>query len=289
MTVSSYAMSAFFAGNGTVASFPFAPEFFTPSDLVVYLVNQATGTQVLPNPVLNGSGEYDYQVNGTLDPTILEYLSGGTVVFNNAPPAGYTVMILREVSRLQLTTFNNNTLFPAKAIEQALDRLSMATQQLLEQINRAPSAPIVDDPLGLNYTFPAAAQRANQLVGFDQNGNVITYDPPAGTTVSNVWDVGNPFAGYSIDFSFSPPKIEQWCIVTGTGANQLLTTLKIFFPIAFPNATRGVAITATFTGENGENTGWYVTGTDNQSYISLGFGGLVPGSNIVVYLLLVGD
>ena len=129
MTVASVYVPAQYAGNGVTTTFAVAFNFFVPSDLVVSLFNTTTNAPVVPAPVLNGAGAYDYTVTGTQDPDTGEYLSGGSVVANTALPANYTITIALAVSPTQNVALTNNAPFPAKTIEAALDRATMVIQQ----------------------------------------------------------------------------------------------------------------------------------------------------------------
>jgi len=72
---------------------------------------------------------------------------GGTIIFDVAPVATITVLsLLREVSLDQHTAYPDFNPFPASSHEQALDKLTMITQQLEEAIGRAVKDPIGADP-----------------------------------------------------------------------------------------------------------------------------------------------
>jgi hypothetical protein len=168
-----------YAGNGVTTTFGFPFNFFAPSDLGVSLLTTATGVPVAPQPVLNGAGTYDYVVTGTNDPETGEYLSGGAVVFTNAPLSGVKVTIARSVSNLQLSSLTANGPQPAKTIEGALDRLTMLSQQNKQGLARAIQAPATDAP-GLNLTLPSDVIRAGLFLAFDGFGNTIAIAPPEG-------------------------------------------------------------------------------------------------------------
>jgi hypothetical protein len=176
LTVPSVYSPPKYTGNGSTTIFGFPYNFFAPSDLGVSLFNTSTGAAALPAPVLGGGATYDYTVSGTIDAETGEYLSGAAVVFNTAPPGNYTVTLTRAVGDLQQTSFTDNGPFPAKAIEGALDRLTMLAQQNLSGLVRAVTAPVTDPP-GLVLVLPPSTTRANQLAGFDSQGNLIVAQP----------------------------------------------------------------------------------------------------------------
>ena len=118
MTVSSSTSSVSYSGNGATTGFSYTFKIFADSDLVVSLRDNATGvstTQTLTT---------DYTVSGA------GTNSGGTVTFVTAPASGKTVIIRRELPFTQETDYVENDPFPAQAHEDALDKLTMLTQQI---------------------------------------------------------------------------------------------------------------------------------------------------------------
>jgi|GEM_PF-6098137 hypothetical protein len=174
-----------YAGDGTTTGFPFPVVFTAPADISVALTMGAA--QVPVTVVLNGGGTYDYQVIGTPDPQTGEYLSGATVAFNTAPPAGYTVTLWREPPITQLVAFAENDPLPAGVLNAALDKGAMISQYLDDQLQRAICAPWTDPPppSAPNMTLPPVATRAGQLVSFDSAGNVIVVPPAGSFTTGN--------------------------------------------------------------------------------------------------------
>jgi microcystin-dependent protein len=129
MTVTTTANSIRYAGNGTTKAFAFPYIFFAPTDLLVELVIDATGAFVVPSPILNGGGTFDYTVLGTV--TNGEYASGATVTFNTAPPTGRTVSLVRSVPAIQTVALVDNAKFPAETVNTEFDYLTVLIQQAL--------------------------------------------------------------------------------------------------------------------------------------------------------------
>jgi microcystin-dependent protein len=98
-----------------------------------FVLPDAAWLQVYYDSTLILSG---YTVDGIGDP------SGGDVTFTTAPPAGVTVTLLRVAPETQQVDYQPYDSFPAETHEDALDKLTMITQQLQEQINRAVTEPI---------------------------------------------------------------------------------------------------------------------------------------------------
>jgi hypothetical protein len=186
--VSSTANLIEYSGNGATTAFSFPYPYFASSDLVVTLFNTATNANVVPAPVLNGGGTYDYTVTGlsafsASTNNVTEFASA-TITFNTAPAGGLTVILQRTLTATQLLNLLDNSKFPASSVNAELDRLTMIAQQLaaLEALDiGAPTA----DPAGLNYTLPVATARASQYACFDSLGNVATCAPSSGVVVSS--------------------------------------------------------------------------------------------------------
>ncbi len=178
MTITSVYAQAQFTGNAVTKGFPFPYPFFAPSDLVVILYDTAAKALVVPQPVLNGGGTYDYTVAGTIDANLGEYLSG-TVTLNNAPLGNHQLTIQRAVPATQPVQLANTGPFPAKTIEAELDRLTMLVQQAAASVGRALQIPASDPPGAL--FIPPVAQRAGQFLTFDSQGNPMAGGAIVGT------------------------------------------------------------------------------------------------------------
>ena len=89
---------------------------------------------------------------------------GGNVQFTIDPPAaGVTVTILRTVPLTQLVDYTSYDAFPAVVHEQALDNLTMQTQQLQEEVDRSYKAPVDTQP-GDDFRMPE--YEAGKLIGW---------------------------------------------------------------------------------------------------------------------------
>jgi hypothetical protein len=74
---------------------------------------------------------------------VLGYSSGfsvdtnGDVTFSSAPASGESIVIYRETPQTQLTDYISGDDFPEDSHEAALDKLTMETQEVQEQVNRS--------------------------------------------------------------------------------------------------------------------------------------------------------
>lgn len=124
MTVSSEVKRADYAGNASTTDFATVFRFLQNSDVRVILTVDTTGVETPQVETTN------YTLAGAdLD-------AGGTVTMLVAPPVGTTLTIKRDVTLTQGTDYVENDEFPAESHEDALDKLTMITQQLQEELDR---------------------------------------------------------------------------------------------------------------------------------------------------------
>jgi hypothetical protein len=129
MTVTAAEARIEYAGNGTTKVFAYPYQFYQNSDLEVWLFNDTTGEGV--HQIVG----QDYTVTGAMNVT------GGSLTFTVAPPAGYTLIIINDPDIVQATHYVNADDFPADSHEAALDRLTKICQRLSDRIDRAVKAP----------------------------------------------------------------------------------------------------------------------------------------------------
>ena len=156
MTISNSQVEFQYAGNGVTTTFGYANVFFVPTDLLVELSTSAG--LVSPAPVLNGGATYDYTVTGTQDPATGEYLAGGSIVFNNAPPTGDTVTISLNLPFTQNLTLVDGAKNPSASVNAEFDRLTLMCLQLKAALATPAStwSPFYD-PAVMPLTPPAPA------------------------------------------------------------------------------------------------------------------------------------
>lgn len=161
MTVSSELNRKQYAGNGVTTSFATSPVvFFDSSDLDVYVVTTATGAATLLTETT------DYTVSGGDGST-------GTVATTGlygAPSASQTLVIVRNVPLTQESDFVQNDASDAEVVEDALDKLTMALQQVDARVDR--SFVLADsDVSGVSTTLPTPV--ASRLLGWNSGGTAL--------------------------------------------------------------------------------------------------------------------
>lgn len=157
MTVSSQDTVFSHVGNGVTTTFAFGCQVPNLTDLVVYLDN-----------VEQTSG---YTAAG------IGSLTGGTVTFSVAPANGAAIRIERDIELERTTDYQQNGDFLSDVVNPDFDRLWMALQGQKSTLGRAIVVP-ASDTVSPN-PLPAAASRANMLMGFDAVGQPVAVVPSA--------------------------------------------------------------------------------------------------------------
>lgn len=157
MTVTNTGSSVTYTGNGATTIFAYAFRIPLATDVVVTLLEKATGVET----VLSSS---QYTITG------LDNAAGGDVTYpiSGTPLAAtHKITIERAVPYTQLTAIPNQGNFFAAAVELAVDRITMMVQQMLGNYERTLRIPLSDDEID---PLVNADLRANKTLGFDANG-----------------------------------------------------------------------------------------------------------------------
>ncbi len=237
MTISSNNTKNTYNGDGSTTVFSYTYEILSSSEIAVQLKNNSTG--VITTYTLTT----DYTVSNVAVST------GGNVTFLVAPPTGYTVILLRNPSFLQLTHYNEFDAFPAISHETALDRLTMETQYLKEQIARS----IVLDPtISFTSSVVQGTPAAYNLVRV--NGTVNGFEYASSSTIG------------SYSFPVSSGVLYQTAANTAISASFLGTANKITVTES-PTGTFTFTLPATITANLSGNA---TTATDTASKTGTG-------------------
>lgn len=137
--------------DGTQTSFPFSFPIFKNDDLKIYFdgARQYSGFDV------QGAGQ----------------TSGGTVVFDAPPANGVIVMLERRMPLERVTDFLEGGDFSAQAINNELDFLIAAIQQV--ERDQTPMLRYSDDEAVGETLLPTKTQRAGKVLGFDGEGDPV--------------------------------------------------------------------------------------------------------------------
>lgn len=146
ITVSQY------AGNASVVTpYPTGFAFQDASWLRVYVTTAAGASTLLTSGT-------DYTVTGAANP------AGGNVLTVAAYPASSKITIARQTPTTQLLDLEYNDRLPAQLVEDALDKLTFAVQELA---NDKPLRFPKTEPLDNDTELPDPAARKSCVMGFD--------------------------------------------------------------------------------------------------------------------------
>jgi len=170
MTVETTSNKARFTGNGASTTFPYT--FLVPdaADLQLWYTDVAGNTSQISPSLFSVTG-----INN-VDGGIVTYPLTGSPI-----PVGSVLAILRVLPYTQTVDLNNQDGFYPDVVEGGLDSLEMQLQQLIEVQGRNLTVGVTDVAPG---QLPSAANRANQLLGFDSAGDAIAAQPSAAAVSS---------------------------------------------------------------------------------------------------------
>ena len=183
MTVSSTTVKNSYSGNGSTTEFAYTFKIFADTDLQV-IIRSAAGTETIKTLTTH------YTVAGAGD------ASGGSITFTsgNTPASGETVVIIREVPQTQAIDYIANDPFPAESHEEGLDRATMTTQQVQEELNRSIKLSRTNTMTSTEFTV-GATDRANKILAFDSAGEISvtqelgTYQGTDATVTTEAYNV----------------------------------------------------------------------------------------------------
>ena len=234
MTISSTTVKNSYSGNDSTTAFAYAFKIFADTDLQV-IIRSSTGTETVKTLTTH------YTVSGAGD------ASGGNVTFTsgNTPATGETVVIRRAVPQTQAIDYIANDPFPAETHEEGLDRATMTTQQMQEELDRSFKVSRTNTIASSEFT-DSATTRASKTLGFDSSGNLTTVadflpaggdsamfqysttttdaDPGAGYFRLNNATISSATIMYIDDLEYNGTNIEAWVQswddVTGNDTNR---------------------------------------------------------------------
>lgn len=192
MTVQTTTNSILHDTDGVTTAWAVPFKFFKVSDLVLKFTD-SSGNESTPTASITGAGEDE----------------GGTATISPALPSLGALEITRTLAVTQDTAYPEGGRFPAKAHENALDRLVMLVQQFLSGVSRSIRFNSGDNTDPLIRQTPA--QRANKLLGFDDAGRPTAVFPASGSAADVLTQLASPdevtdgagILGYSAGLPYS--------------------------------------------------------------------------------------
>ena len=161
MTVSSLTTKNSYSGNGSTSAFSYTFKIFDDDDVTGIIRTDSTGAETVKTKTTH------YTVSGVGN------AGGGTITFTsgNIPASGETVLLLRNTPLTQATDYTPNDPFPAATHEDALDKLTLISQDTQEEIDRSIKLSRANTMTSTEFTVPAAT-RANKIFAFDSSGEL---------------------------------------------------------------------------------------------------------------------
>ena len=180
MTISSTTVKNSYSGNGSNDTFVYGFKIFANTDIQV-IIRSSTGTETTKTITTH------YTVSG------VGSASGGNVVFTsgNIPTASETVVLIRNVPQTQAIDYIANDPFPAETHEEGLDRATMTTQQVQEELDRSIKISRTNTMTSTEFTV-GATDRANKVLSFDSTGE-LSVTQELGTFKGN-WGTSTAYA-----------------------------------------------------------------------------------------------
>ncbi|SDV49182.1 hypothetical protein [Chitinasiproducens palmae] len=156
MTVESPTSQVGYTGNGSTRTFAVPFYFLRDTDLLVEVVKDDASTTLTLN-----SG---YTVAG------VGTASGGSITTTATYDSTNLIIVSRAVPLTQETVYQQNSAFPAKTQEKALDRLTMMVQQHQRAIQKSLRFPNADQS-NASPILPFASKRAKKALVFGSDGS----------------------------------------------------------------------------------------------------------------------
>jgi len=160
MTISSTTVKNSYSGDGSTTQFNYTFKIFADSDLQV-IIRSAAGTETVKTITTH------YTVAGAGN------TNGGSITFTsgNIPTSTETVVLRRAVPQTQAIDYIANDPFPAESHEEGLDRATMTTQQIQEELDRSIKLSRTNTMTSTEFTV-GATDRANKILAFDSSGEI---------------------------------------------------------------------------------------------------------------------
>lgn len=153
-----------YEGNGVTDTFSFPGRIFAETDLIVEIILRSDDSLV---ETLVLTTDYSVTINGPSSASVV-------VTAPNIPSALQDIQIRRSLDQTQSLVIPTGTVFPAKSVETALDKVTALIQEVQEQVDRAlvvsvtssdevPNVTeLLDDIIGHTETAEAAAVTATE-------------------------------------------------------------------------------------------------------------------------------
>ena len=173
MTITTTTLRVDYTANGvnTTFAFPF-PVFYesnaTPKFSLQVVVTDLSNVESIKTETT------DYTISYTSTDLVNGILKQGNVVLNTAPTNNFKVSILRNLNLTQNADFTDKgtDIYSGGVVESALDKLTLVSQQIQENLNRVVKLPKSSQLSGIE--FPINPANANQVLAINTAGDNLT-------------------------------------------------------------------------------------------------------------------
>lgn len=160
MTISSTTTIYRYEGNGVTDTFSFSGRIFTQNDLVVEIITRATDAL---EETLTLTTDYSVIINGDESASI-------TTVSGKIPSSTQDIQIRRSLTQSQTVDLPTGTSFPAKIIENALDKNVAIVQELSGDLDRAIKLPVTSSLSDIELPIPVSSE----VIGWNSTADELT-------------------------------------------------------------------------------------------------------------------
>ena len=209
MTVSSTTVKQSYAGNGSTSAFTYSFLINSTAELKVIIRTNSTGTETVKTITTH------YNVSDSAGSGTVTFTSG------NIPASGETVVLIRDTNLTQATDYVENDPFPAESHESALDKLTLQTQELQEELDRSIKLSRTNTMTSTEFTV-GSTDRANKILAFDSSGE-ISVTQELGSCKGN-WAASTSYVGRDIEKDTSTNNIFIVNTAHTSSGSQPLTT-----------------------------------------------------------------
>lgn len=186
MTISTTYLPDVYAGDGVTKAFSFSFSIQDEEQLKVSLFGTTTTVLVLNT---------DYTVSGVGNTTGNTDYTSGTVTLTTAPTSTEELVIGLNVEITQSTTYPRNGVFPSKSHEAALDKLTLISQELRQEVNN--SLRVSDNVQNFSGVLPTPV--GDYYIKFNETGTALEAFPLSGSGLGNVNEDLSPELGGNLD------------------------------------------------------------------------------------------
>jgi len=255
MTVKSDQRKIIYEGNGTTTQFAVPFYFINQSDIEVSVYDGTTATPLVLNT--------DYTLTGAGVET------GGTVTTAEPVASGSEIAILRNVPYKQEMDIPENDIFPSQNMERALDRLTMQTQQLAEQVARSVTVGVFSDanPSELINEIEVLYDHKDEVITAAENmadiSAVAANKTNINAAVANATNINAAVANESnINAAVSNETNINAAVANKSNINSAVANIAAI--IDAPNQASAAAASAGQAATSASNAAVWAEGTDEQ-------------------------